>query len=161
MHRLNDLNSALEVLQYSRVFRYHFYLEGVHFTHIWPLVLKCRDQAEDGNIEYARRLADLCPPPSKNALEEVQRTLKSKWVGNKKWWGWAVVSPEVRFLPDKKERTKIKKQKERAKLARQEATPITGGRGRWRSRRRFKGAKGSGRGGQKKTERKPYVRRGE
>ncbi|KAJ3037325.1 hypothetical protein HK097_003551, partial [Rhizophlyctis rosea] len=159
---VNDLNSALDTLESSRIFRHHFYLDRIHFTDVWPLLLKCRDQAEDGNLEYARRLADLCPPPSKNALEEVQKILKEKWLGNSRWWGWKIVEPEVRFLPTKVERNRMKKQKAMSKKAKEESEERWREKRRQSGRRRIQGKGGEGeKGGERKSVRKPYIRRGE
>ncbi|KAJ3045706.1 hypothetical protein HDV00_007832 [Rhizophlyctis rosea] len=107
--RLDDLDTALDILESSHSFRYQYYLPPIHFKDCRALLEKCRDQAEDGHLQYAKRLASLCPVPSKTALEHVQKMLKDKWLGDGKWWGWKIVFPDKPTEPGTSKRAKRRK----------------------------------------------------
>ncbi|KAJ1568980.1 hypothetical protein HK096_004641, partial [Nowakowskiella sp. JEL0078] len=53
---------------YTR-FREYGYLRQFHFKHIWNLLEKCYNLAENGDVGPARRLVDLCPVPPAGAYE--------------------------------------------------------------------------------------------
>ncbi|KAJ3282433.1 hypothetical protein HK104_010892 [Borealophlyctis nickersoniae] len=95
--RIGDVKSALDTIAASRVFRYQFYLPHIHFTHVWSLLNAVRASAEDGYLDDARRLVQLCPPPTRSAADAVADMLKAKWVA-KGWWGWDIlgIKKEVR-----------------------------------------------------------------
>ncbi|KAI8827477.1 hypothetical protein BJ741DRAFT_540569 [Chytriomyces cf. hyalinus JEL632] len=91
--RTNQVESALEVLEASTIFRQDpTYLPPIAFTHISNLVDRVRDLAQDGDMVPAKRLKELCPPPvPQNAMDEVKQMLQSKWSGSDNWWGWEAV----------------------------------------------------------------------
>ncbi|KAJ3123869.1 hypothetical protein HK100_011456 [Physocladia obscura] len=88
--KMNEITPALDTLEAATIFRNDpSYLQPIVFTDVNNLVDKVRDLAENGDLEFTKRLKELCPPPpSKNAYEEVQAMLRNKWSGGKSWWGW-------------------------------------------------------------------------
>jgi pentatricopeptide repeat protein len=85
--RINDVESALALIESASSFREPYYLHPIRFSNIPSLLDKARDMAEDGDRQVAERLKELCPPPVDNPLDEVRRILKTNWVG-RNWWGW-------------------------------------------------------------------------
>ncbi|KAJ3408491.1 hypothetical protein HDV05_004968 [Chytridiales sp. JEL 0842] len=85
--RINDLDSAIGMIEAATKFREPLYLPPIRFNNVPSLIEKARDLAENGDRQYAEKLKEVCPPPVDNPLDEVKRLLKTNWVG-KNWWGW-------------------------------------------------------------------------
>ncbi|KAJ3318459.1 hypothetical protein HDU76_000823 [Blyttiomyces sp. JEL0837] len=107
--RLNNIPTALDFIEKSTQFREPYYLPPIQFKNVTSLVEKISDMAEGGDLEPARRLKALCPPPADNPVEEVKRILKTQWVG-RNWWGWEALGI------DENVRKKIMRKQEREKL---------------------------------------------
>lgn len=86
-NRLGEYEKALDFIHQASVFRTPGYLEKIHFEHVWILFEKANELAEDGHLEVAKRLVELCPKPTETALEEVMRIRKTS-IMNRSWWGW-------------------------------------------------------------------------
>ena len=79
-----NYEKALETLEKSKVFREPMYIQQIHFTDIWSFFKAANSLAEDGDIEVAKKLVELCPPPEKSQVSEL---LKGKF-SSRTWWGW-------------------------------------------------------------------------
>ncbi|KAJ3393518.1 hypothetical protein HDU84_001648 [Entophlyctis sp. JEL0112] len=96
--RMNELSKALDIIEASTVFRSDpKYLAPLTFKDVPNLVLKISEKAENGDLEPAQRLKELCPPPPpQTPTQEVQAMLKNKWTGGKNWWGWEALGVDER-----------------------------------------------------------------
>ncbi|TPX65069.1 hypothetical protein SpCBS45565_g05467 [Spizellomyces sp. 'palustris'] len=110
--RIGDLDSALRTISESHRFRSYYFLPQIQFSDVWSLVIQSRDLAEDGKLDIARRLLELCPRPVKSPLDEVQRRLKAKYVGGG-WWGWEALGLQQE---DRIKVAKLQKRQNRERL---------------------------------------------
>jgi hypothetical protein len=113
VRRIDDIDSAMDIIELSKRYREDFYLPPIHFKHVNRLVDKVKDLFEEGNLEPAKRLNALCEPPAETPLDEVKRMLKTKWVG-RNWWGW-----EALGLDETVRQKIIRQNKKKAKKSKQ------------------------------------------
>lgn len=62
-------------------------LDPIHFKHVYGLFDKAFKMAQDGDLEVAKKLSEICVRPEKRPGEEVGRMLRDRHLSHN-WWGW-------------------------------------------------------------------------
>jgi hypothetical protein len=85
--KCNEFDKAFNMIQQVKTYRDHGYLEPIRFKDIWGMFLKAHEMSQDGDLNVARRMVEVCPKPERSDLEMVSRMQGEKHL-ERGWWGW-------------------------------------------------------------------------